>query len=370
MRNRIAFCAVLAALAANATEIQLLPAGEFRAIDGRPTDAPAWRIDAAIAERLRSQLAARTNPLPIDYEHQTMHASKNGQPAPAAGWLKSLVWREGQGLFGIVEWTERAKALIAAGEYRYISPVFKYAASSGEILDLAPPALVNYAGIDGMQAVALKAIAESYSDPDNHQETSMNPLLVAVLAALGLKEDTKPEAATATIAALQASAKETATLKAKVAELEPKAARVPELETSIAALKAGTPDPAKYVPIESVKELQTQVAALTGANAARDVEELVKGAMESGKILPAMENWARDLGKKDLAALKSYIASAAPIAALAGTQTNGKPPKGADKSKDPIAIAKLAREFMDAESKAGRVVSASQAVEHVTAAAA
>lgn len=328
MRNRIAFCAVLAALAADATEIQLLPAGEFRAIDGRPNDAPSWRIDAAIAARLQEKFAQRANPLPIDYEHQTMYAADNGQPAPAAGWVRSLEWREGKGLFAAVEWTPRARAMIAAGEYRFISPVIEYDKKTGAVLGLMPPALVNYAGIDGMQAVALSALAERWSGTETTQENSMNPLLAAVLAALGIKEDTKPEDATAAIAALKTQAGEAAALKTKVAELEPKAAKVAELETSIAALKSGTPDPAKFVPIETVKALQTEVASLSAQVHGRALDELVKGALADGKLLPAMEGWARELGKKDLAQLRAYLDAAQPIAALAGTQTGGKKPAG------------------------------------------
>ncbi|MBZ0250120.1 MAG: phage protease, partial [Burkholderiales bacterium] len=197
-RNRLAFCAVLAALNVGATEIQLLPAGEFRGIDGRPSEVHSWRVTAEIAERLRATLAARVNPLPVDYEHQTLRSVENGQPAPAAGWLKAVEWRDGLGLFGVVEWTERARALIAAGEYRYISPVFRYDAATGEPLELLPPALVNYPAIDGMQAVALSALAEAWSGSPSQQEiTTMNELLKAVLKALGLKDDATPEAATA-----------------------------------------------------------------------------------------------------------------------------------------------------------------------------
>ena len=51
-------------------------------------------------------------------------------------------------------------------------------------------------------------------------------------------------------------------------------------------------------------------------------------ALASGRLLPAQEAWARDLGKTNLAALTAYIASAQPIAALTATQTQGTPPAG------------------------------------------
>ena len=74
---------------------QITPAGDFGPSDGRALDVPAWRVDAAIAARV---IAAHNpaQPLVIDYEHQTLHAESNGQPAPAAGWIHALRWIDGR----------------------------------------------------------------------------------------------------------------------------------------------------------------------------------------------------------------------------------------------------------------------------------
>ena len=82
----------------------------------------AWRIDAASAQHVIQRFKARGKPPVIDYEHQTLHKEENGQPAPAAGFFRSLEWREGEGLFAQVELTARAKQYIADGEYRYVIP--------------------------------------------------------------------------------------------------------------------------------------------------------------------------------------------------------------------------------------------------------
>lgn len=71
-------------------EVQLFPAGKFRAVDGRPKDAPHWFVDAKMAASIIADFEARQNDTVIDYEHQTMLASQNGQPAPAAGCKASL----------------------------------------------------------------------------------------------------------------------------------------------------------------------------------------------------------------------------------------------------------------------------------------
>lgn len=149
-------------LRASAAEVQLLPAGRFRAVDGRPREVDAWVIDAPIAERVIARAAARAGDLVIDYEHQTLRTEKNGQPAPAAGWFPgaALTWREGRGLFaGAVRWTGQARAYILAREYKYLSPVFAYNRQTGEVLQLLHVALTNTPGIDGMADVVETAAA-------------------------------------------------------------------------------------------------------------------------------------------------------------------------------------------------------------------
>lgn len=142
----------------NTNRIQLLPAQDFRSIDGRPLDAPMWRINKDIAASLISKAASCQKSLPIDYGHQTQMASSNGKPAPAAGWFKQLQWIEGQGLFATnVQWTEAARQFIKNGEYRYISPVMSYNSTTGEIIEIIMAGLVNNPAIDGMESVTALA---------------------------------------------------------------------------------------------------------------------------------------------------------------------------------------------------------------------
>ena len=105
------------------------------------------------------------------------------------------------------------------------------------------------------------------------------------------------------------------------------AALVKARDEAIAAAKAA-PDPAKYAPVEALKDLQAQVAALTAEAKARMVEDLIGPALSDGRILPAQEAWARELGNNDIVSLKAYLDSAQPIAALTATQTGGKAPEG------------------------------------------
>ena len=322
--NRNTTAIALAALALDlkaGAALQLTPAGPFKSRDGRPSEPMdgAWKIDGQVAQRVIARIAARKTPTVIDYEHQTLLADTNGQPAPAAGWFTHAEWRDGQGLYATdVAWTERAKAMIAAGEYRFFSPVIQYDKRTGELVDIQMGAITNMPAIDGMQDVMLRAAARFNFD----QENTMNELLKNVLAALALPETTTEAEAVAACAALK-----------------PDAATTAELHTQIAALKAQTPDPAKYVPVAAMKDMQTQVTALSAQIAKRDLDEIVEAALSVGKLLPAQEKWARELGATNMAALKGYVESAQPLAALRGTQTGGKGPKAVNNG-DPVAAAK------------------------------
>lgn len=139
----IARCAVeLVGLHARADErhppdwVELMPAGENVPIDGR---APWLNNDAASV--IAASLAAGRD-LPIDYEHQTENSSRNGQPAPAAGWIKQLVQRDGA-IWGRVEWTERAANMLRSREYRFLSPVFTHTSIQRQVKQILRAALTN-----------------------------------------------------------------------------------------------------------------------------------------------------------------------------------------------------------------------------------
>jgi len=146
--------AALSYAVGNSNKIQLLPAHNFRAKDGRPTNTKHWVINSEVAAKLINQISRQQDKLLIDYEHQTLYTRENGKQSPAAGWIESLEWIEGLGLFGVgVEWTDRAKQHIKNNEYRYISPVFSYDKITGKITSILHAALVNTPAIDGMAPV-------------------------------------------------------------------------------------------------------------------------------------------------------------------------------------------------------------------------
>jgi len=318
--TRTSHIAVLTAqLAIDGNSFQLLPAGQFKATDGRPGPGKRWQLDATIAARLIAN-SAKANDFVVDYEHQTLLTEQNGQPAPAAGWFSGLEWRDGQGLYATgVRWNARAQQMIADGEYRYISAVFSYDAQ-GRPTRLLHAGLTNNPALDGLAPVA----ALRFAHPTHHLEDSMNR--AELLALLGLPDTATDEQISSGLAALKA-----------------RATSADQLQTEVAALKAtpANPDPAKFVPLAVATDLQQQIAALTTRINGSETDELIAAALADGRLLPAMEGWARELAKSDLAALRNYVAAAQPIAALKGQQTSGKQPAGdppGELSADELAV--------------------------------
>lgn len=315
----------------NLIEIQLTPAGDFMPSDGRELSVPAWRINQAIATRVIERFNARANPAVVDYEHQTLHKETNGQPAPAAAWMRALQWREGSGLWATVELTARAAELIRNGEYKFVSPVFAYS-NTGEVLAVLMAAFTNNPAIDGMKPLALRAAATFGFSLSNDQDTTMNKLLLAVCAALALSADSTEDQAIAALTALKPKL-DTADKVAKELGEDTGMGDGVAVLSALTSLKAkaatsGEPDPAKFVAIGVVEQLKGQVAELTAKQIDREVGELVESGMADGRLLPAQKEWATNLGKKDIAALSAYLKTAQPIAALRGSQTDGNPPKG------------------------------------------
>ncbi|EBC4877334.1 hypothetical protein C2W27_14400 [Salmonella enterica] len=320
---------------ADGKRIQLFPAGSFRSTDTRPAECSAWVMNDATAKNILAALATRKSRIVIDYEHQTLNSEKNGQPAPAAGWMSGsrMEWDPQLGFFALdVEWTERAAAMISAKEYLYISPVFAYDLKTGEILYVFNAALTNNPGLDGMEAVSLSAL-RSLFDHDQTENPMNEELLKLLRQLLGLPDDASESDILAALQQIAGDMKKegegAATMSALLTGFKTLTTENAALKVSVAAaLKSGngTPDPAQYVPIAVVTDLQTRMAQLTQRLDGGELDGVITAALTAGQLLPSMEAWARELGAKDLAALKSYVSAAAPIAALSGQQNGGEPP--------------------------------------------
>jgi phage I-like protein len=281
------------------SEAHLLLPGPFRTEDGRPGDAPAWQLNESIACAVILRACKKQGDILIDYEHQSLRAEQNGQPAPAAGWFKALEWREGKGLYATgINWTGRAKHLIAAREYRYISAAFAYAPKSGEIVEIVSVALTNTPALDGLDALIAAC--------DKFQQAQTQPL----------KEIQMPEESKE-IAALT---HERDGLKTEVAALKSENAALKQERDS------ATSELTKLKAKAEADKVEAEKAAHTAA---------LKEAMDACVITPA----ERDaLIAVPLAALTGILA-AHPKAALLNKQADSKTASTAALSKEEAEVA-------------------------------
>ncbi|MBY6223565.1 phage protease [Ferrimonas balearica] len=340
--------------------IQALPDGPFAAVDGRPADVASgqWQMDAEAFAALKANTPHQQGDLVIDYEHQTLNKDKNGQPAPAAGFfsLGDLDYRPGKGLFIKPRWTEKAQAMLAAGEYRYFSLVFGYNPADGRPIYLHSGALTNRPGVDGMLPLAdlsahlalrLNRFADDHAQEltlSTDQETLAMDLLKQLLAKLGLTlEDDAPtaEQATAALAALDA-------LSAQAADNTEKDSRIAALTADLEQARTTQGVPLnQYVPIATYNALRDELAALSAQQGSASIEQAIRDAREAGKILPAEVDYYTALGQQQgLAALTALLDTRAPIAALTGQQSRtvtppAKPSETALSAEEQYAAAQL-----------------------------
>lgn len=259
--------------------VHLIPAGRMAARDGRKFDL----VDPAA---VILDFQQRGVDLPIDYQHQMdrPEARLKG-PVPAAGWIKELAHDE-TGLWGRVEWTATARDLIARKEYRFLSPVFLHN-KAGQIQRLSGAGLVH------KPALRLKALAsEEAAMPPETRDTQTSPwsaLIVRLLQALELPADATEEEALDALEGLL-------TRKATAAEM---------------------PDPARFVPIEAVRDLMSDRNLHLSTLRQTEARDKVELAIRAGHLTPAMRSWATALCSTDPASFDDFLSrSPAPFAHL------------------------------------------------------
>ncbi len=266
--------------------IHVLPAGP--AIVGR--DGRAWRLsdpEAVVAASM-----SEGDELLVDIDH----AADGGSSTRAAGWIKELQARP-DGIWARVEWTDLGRKVVAAREYRFVSPVFFYRRGDAEkhILRIGGVSLTNKPNLH------LKSLNRE------GKAIAMEEAWKALCAALGIDpEETDQDAAIETIKALKTQAEEQAQMMKAIAaalgvedaDQEKILAAIQEREKKPAASEP-EPDPAKYAPVSVVKELQQELNSLKEAVAGEKAAAAVDAAIKDGRLTPAQREWAVAYCKAD-----------------------------------------------------------------------
>jgi phage I-like protein len=273
----------------------LIPAGTFLGRDGR---GPYTLADP---ERVLAEFAARGADLCVDYDHQSLSAAEKQGPVPASGWIKALESRE-DGIWGRIDWTERAQAHLAAKEYRYLSPVFSFNPQTGEVVRL-----------DGAAP--------------SRQGASMEEFLEQLRWLLNLPVGATADDIKAHLEKIKQQIEAGQTAGEAMSKLLglPAGTALAEIATAVQARVGQAPDPAQWVPKAEYERVANALAQNTADQKAARVDQVVRAAMAAAKISPALEGWARDYANRDLEAFNAYVAKTPAIVADA----HGKnPPQG------------------------------------------
>ena len=313
-------------LSALSDHFVLIPEGVFRSeIDGRPYDAPHWKLTPERGRQIVAALNQRKIDTVIDYEHATLKSKTTGEPAPAAGWLKSagFTYIEGVGLCSTnFEWLDKAKAHIEAKEYKYISPVFLYN-SVGEITTLINVALTNTPALDQLPEAKLAAAAQEFFAQNLPQDSKMDELLEQLRWMLNLPLSATAEEILAELGKLQQQIKEKTgvALAANSQNLFDAIDAIEQLK--LAVNSQSTPDPSKYVPIEMYNEAKAQAASVATNGQEKEIKELITAACSDGRLTGnAAIAWANDFAVRDFAGFKAHLEGIPKIAALSQRQTS------------------------------------------------
>ena len=235
--------------------VKLLPLGLVRCTHGD------FLVDDESFKSIRCKFMERQVEIPIDYEHQTLKDVE----APAAGWIKDIILKS-DGIYGVVDWTERAVGYLKNQEYKYLSPVISVRNSDRKAIGLHSAALTNTPAINAMTPVAC-------SDKPKEGEGST-------------EQEGAEDGGNDTMAAL-----------ATLLQLEP-SATMEDIYQAVAAL------------LEGQETLKLKADAYQFEVTMMKVDSAVEEALKNGKVAPFQRDWAFQSAMKDLDGFTSWFKAA------------------------------------------------------------
>jgi phage I-like protein len=297
---------ILKAIEGAPGEFQVLPFGKVEIEGEEDAFVDEESMDYTIAEFER-----RGNDMVIDYEHQTL----TGKEAPAAGWIRKFVKKGQEGLWVVVEWTEKAREYLTKKEYRYFSPVFWVRKADRKIVSIENVALTNFPKINNLHPITAKMNSDfnnlnksAHGERKQKEEMMLEKLKKLFKLAEDADEAKVVEAVEAVVAKnkdLEKAAGSKADVIACKEVLEvlklKDDSKKEDVLSAIEALKA---------PATAAQELSQQVATLSTEIAGMKQEDLVAVALKEGKTSPEeLDKWARDLALKSPEQFKLIVLS-------------------------------------------------------------
>jgi len=281
----------------------------------------------------------RTIDTVIDYEHASEFPElAQGGPIPAAGWLTAVDDAPDAAgiLWGTAKFTARAAAMIAAEEYRFISPVINYGArdkhtgeAQGATLESA--ALTNRPFLEGLPAIAMtdwrfasEAQRIDRSDAVDKHNTRRKKTMRVIMAdrvarTVRLVDDDGTER-TVAVEGLEPPQNPAHAKRVILADRAARTVRVVNddgVETTLAV--EGLEAPIKIIRLSDVGRLadgrfdfpgiKLEGEPLIGVDVwhALQTEQEINAAVAAGKILPAQRAHYEKLALTDLASFRDLV---------------------------------------------------------------
>lgn len=229
---------------------QLFPLGTFHN-GGWPKDGVT--VDAAFCKTMVANWEKRGKPeLSVDYFHKGNEETAPNEERIAAGGIQQIEARD-DGLWGLIDWTDRARAGILARELKFLSPEFHTNGIDGHTGKPQGPTLigaglVNNPAFKEMPRVAASEVVDPPAQPAVQENLMNREQINALLKTAGINLASTATDAEA-LAALSKHVGETAKASADAA-----AALKAKETTDAEALKA------KATAEEATKTLKAQLA--------------------------------------------------------------------------------------------------------------
>lgn len=235
------------------TEFRLLMPGENETQIGKLI------FDSEGATAAMAKWQARGIDLMADYEHQSLHVPPIEAPASAKKWVPQV--RNGELWATSINWTDKARAYIANGEYRYFSIACRLEAKTRRVVEFLNFALTNLPAADNIQALVAASLTSQTEQED------MKTLIVA----LGLRADASESDALTAVSRLRDLEREVLALTGKG-----------ELAEAIGTMRANAQAHSQLV------ALSAQVAQLQAEKRGADFDKVITAGVSEGKLTPAM----------------------------------------------------------------------------------
>jgi phage I-like protein len=255
-------------------------------------------FDAKTLKSMADNYAAEGKPRrAVNYFHQ----GPSNVVAPldnkiAAGWIQDVELRA-DGLYGLIQWTERARKYILADEMSYLSPEFRMSQMNKATGKEQGPTLLGAALLNDPFLTELPRVAASEDAPSAQEAKHMKKLIELLKLAEGASEADVEKAVEALVQN-----------EVKLSEGETK---LSELQTVVTKLTE------QVAEVTKARDSITQERdALVAGKKQDEVKAFVQKLVESGKVTPAIRQNVEALGLSGGLEAIQFFEKATPVVAV------------------------------------------------------